>query len=178
MLRNATILMLLCAVAFACSKDRATVKQMKDAAAAKIDIAHPKQTSIAELNALPRPADDLLKRSQAERVDATEQQAYTLEAVVEKAQVEKDGDAKLFLVDPSDPSKRMLAEVPEAECVAPAFRKQLARVRNAVKKSDLGNNAGLKVRITGVGYWGFVRANETSANGIQVHPVLSLTIVK
>ena len=162
-----TAVVLLSAAAFACPKQRADVKNMTDPAAAEIS-AQAEARTLAELEQLERPAKDAL----AART-AVEKQRFRVTATVTKVESEKDGDMKLFLAS-ADGQSRLVAEIPETECVAPPVQKQLKKVKRALR----GVQPGAKVTLEGVGYWGYVKAGETAGNGLQLHPVLEAKIEK
>jgi hypothetical protein len=102
-----------------------------------------------------------------------EKQRFRVTGTVTKVESEADGDMKLFLAS-DDGGTRLVAEVPETECVAAAIQPQLKKVKKALR----GVKAGAKVTLEGVGYWGYVRESETATNGIQLHPVLSAKVLQ
>jgi hypothetical protein len=166
-MKRFAVVVLLCAFAFACPKQRADVKNMTDPAAAAAIAAQAEDRSLAELNKLERPDKDALK----ERT-AVEKQRFRVTGKVTKVESEADGDMKLFLAS-EDGSSRLVAEVPETECVAPTIQPQLKKVKKALH----GVKTGAKVTLEGVGYWGYVREGETATNGLQLHPVLSAKVL-
>jgi hypothetical protein len=171
-----TLAALLCAApALACSKSRAPVKQLKDSGAANINFTA-REVTLKWLNEQHRPADDDLKAAASTRIAGIEDQLFRVKANLVKYEAEPDGDVKLFLADPNDPSVLLLAEVPEGECVAASFAPKLSAVRAELKKR-FGNSSPAKpvaITLEGVGYWGFIRAGQTASNGLQLHPVLAV----
>jgi hypothetical protein len=152
------------ALAVACPKQRADVKNLTDAAARQISAIAEAHT-IEELNALARPSDTELKQ----RTEA-ETKRFRVTATIWKVESEADGDMKIFLSS-TDGKTKLVAEVPETECVAKQFRKAVA----ATKKKLRNARTGTTVTLEGVGYWGYQRPEETATNGIQLHPVLAAT---
>lgn len=161
-MRQTLCLILLCATAFACPKQRADVKNLTDAAAAEIPATAEKRT-IAELTALPRPAE-LIARTEFEK------KQFEVSGTVTKIESEKDGDMKIFL---ADGDQRIVVELPEAECVAQQYRAAIEQTKKKMRAAKVGD----RVRVSGVGYFGYVREGETAANGIQIHPALEAEIV-
>jgi hypothetical protein len=158
---------------FACSKSRADVKQLKDAGAQQIP-SESATSSVSALVAIARPSDVELKGAEHERL-GSEKQLYRIVGTVAKAEFEPDGDVKLHLSDPVDASKVMLVEIPEPECVAPAYRAQVAQARSELKRLlKAGKDAHPVLTFTGVAFWGFVRSGDTAPNGIQLHPILKI----
>jgi hypothetical protein len=160
-------------VCAACSKSRADVKQLKDAAAQNIPTAVA-STRMSDLMAVPRPSAAELKGAEHQRL-ASEQRLVVVEAKVVKSNFEPDGDIKLHLADPADASKMMLVEVPEPKCMSPQYRTLVAQVRADLKRLvQQTGDAHPVLKFTGVPFWGFVREKETAPNGIQLHPILKV----
>jgi hypothetical protein len=167
--------MLSAAPALARSKSRAVVKQLKDSGASGINFTA-KEVTVKWLNEQQRPGDEELKAAASTRIAPLENQLFRVKANLVKYEAENDGDVKLFLADPSDPSILLLAEVPEGECVAASYAPKLDAVRAELKKR-FGNSSPAKpvsITVEGVGYWGFIRGGQTASNGLQLHPVLSI----
>jgi hypothetical protein len=162
-MRPTLCILLLCATAFACPKQRADVKNLTDAAAAEIPKTAETRT-IAELTALPRPAE-LVARTENER------KRFEVTGTITKIESEKDGDMKVFL---ADGEQRIVVELPETECVAKPYRPAV----NSAKKKMRAARIGDRVRVSGVGYFGYVREGETATNGIQIHPALTADVVE
>lgn len=162
-MRQTLCLFLLCAAAFACPKQRADVKNLSDAAAAEIPALAEKRT-IAELTALPRPAE-LTARTENEK------KRFELAGTVTRIESEQDGDMKVFLLDGD---QRIVIELPETECVAKPYQPAVEAAKKKMRTAKVGD----RVRVSGVGYFGYVKEGETAGNGIQIHPALAAEVIE
>jgi len=153
---------------------RWNVKIFEDADRAQVKL-KAVQTTIKDLNAVPKPAEPYPANK---RIKPWELQVYRvrarLKAVLPRA---GDGDIHLFLEDPDNPEKHIIAEIPAPECVQDAARAEEYRVArktvSALKPDSL-------VEVTGLGFFdkvnglSFVRAR----NGMELHPVFNVRTVR
>ena len=153
---------------------RWNVKIFEDADRAQVKL-KAVQTTINDLNAVPKPAEPYPANK---RIKPWELQVYRvrarLKAVLPRA---GDGDIHLFLEDPDNPEKHIIAEIPAPECVQDAARAEEYRVArknvSALKPDSL-------VEVTGLGFFdkvnglSFVRAR----NGMELHPVFNVRTVR
>jgi hypothetical protein len=153
---------------------RWNVKIFEDADRTQVKL-RPVQTTIKDLNAVPKPAEPYPANK---RIKPWELQVYRvrarLKAVLPPA---SDGDIHLFLEDPDNPEEHIIAEIPAPECVQDAARAEEYRLArrtvSALKVDSL-------VEVTGLGFFDevdgltFVRAR----NGIELHPVFNLRTIR
>jgi hypothetical protein len=171
----ATLLLLLfiSAPAAACPKKRAGVKTLSDPGAASIP-ADAETTTFQWLAQQPRPSEEAIGKD--ERVPPIEYKIFHLRAVLTTIDQEPDGDLKLHLRSEEDPKVKMVAEVPQAGCVPSQFQARIKRLRDQLKA--LARSLPKTVELQGVGYWGYVREDETAPNGVQLHPVLQMRVIQ
>ncbi len=157
-----------------CGVERWAVKTGTDAAARQVD-ATPHATTVAELRALPAPVNPVT------RVAPVEETVYQLRAILTDYKIENDSDEHLVLLDPGG-SGTLVAEIPAPSCLgsASAFGEAIAMARAAFDArfhaTDRYQHADVAVTVTGVGFFDRVHGQRgVAANGIELHPVLSLT---
>ena len=153
---------------------RWNVKIFEDADRAQVKL-KAVQTTIKDLNAVPKPAEPYPANN---RIKPWESQVYRvrarLKAVLPRA---ADGDIHLFLEDPDNPEKHIIAEIPAPECVQDAARAEEYRV---ARKTVSALKVDSLVEVTGLGFFdkvnglSFVRAR----NGMELHPVFNVRTVR
>jgi hypothetical protein len=147
--------------------------------------ATPIDGTIAQLRALPRPAG--VDGFDAPRVPL-ERQVYRVRAALLRFTLATDGDIHLAIAQPGDPASTMIAEIPDPARMtnAPArYRDEVAQTRQdfiadfGKPHLDVWHNVHRQVEITGPIFFDAVHGQVGGpdggvANGIEIHPVLSL----
>jgi hypothetical protein len=113
---------------------------------------------------LPRPAE-LTARTENEK------KQFEVTGTVTKIESEKDGDMKVFL---AEGDQRIVIELPETECVAKHYQPAVEAAKKKMRAAKVGD----RVRVSGVGYFGYIKDGETAVNGIQIHPALEAEIIE
>lgn len=139
------------------------------------------ETTVSQLRTL-RPPDHI--HSFKGRVKGVEDRVFQVDASIAYIKHEADGDYHVVLVDESGES--MIAEFPDPRCVGKSpWKSQVTAVRARIEALDLRMNAQipppsrLHCRVTGVGFFDFIHGQTGHApNGIELHPVLSLEVLK
>lgn len=123
-------------------------------------------TSIQALVDLPQPRES---RPSSGRL-AMERRTFRVRAVLVETRPQSDSDLHLVLEDPADPTKRLVAEIPDSACaLGSRHASDFAEARRVV--DGLAN--GLLVDVTGIAFWDSEHGQTGSAdNGIELHPVL------
>ena len=152
---------------------RWNVKILEDADGAQVKMTTI-QTTIEDLNAVPKPAEPYPPNS---RIKPWELQVYRVRARLKGVLPAGDGDIHLFLEDPAKPGEHIVAEIPAPECVHDARQAEKYRAARATVSSLRANSV---IEVTGVGFFDeanglpFLRAK----NGIELHPVFSISAVR
>jgi hypothetical protein len=142
--------------ALACGVERWSIKTLKD----RPRLLRVRKTTVAQLDALPRPAALPLTRLPFER------RVYTVLASVTLDRSEADLDHHLVL---RVGQKTMIAETPSSVCTAGATAYRRKQMNNARAAARLCSWA----RVTGVAFFDFLHGQTGVApNGIELHPVL------
>lgn len=169
------LLVLTAPAALGCGRERWPVKVGDDADAARVDLTKTVPSDIATLDALPAP--DL--RPEAARASATEETVFVVEATLTSYKHETDGDYHLVLTD--EAGHTLIAEIPDPACVGAAsplwagIVKARGEFDAKLKAGKSFRNTGLKVRVTGVGFFDFNHHQRGVApNAIELHPVLDI----
>lgn len=123
-------------------------------------------TSIAALVSLPEPRE---ARPTHGRL-AMERRTFRVRAILSQTRLESDGDLHLVLVDPTDSTKLLIAEIPDSSCaIGSRHASDFAEARRAVDSLAYG----LLIEVTGVAFWDSDHGQVgNAANGIELHPVL------
>jgi hypothetical protein len=138
---------------------------------------HPRNTSVAAINALPMPHPTPTTRN-----TAFERKTYRVNAQVVKFKLEDDSDIHLILFSQG---RYLIAEMPAAGCLPRATRDRRAIVaaragfvrRCGAPTSDWQPLGAVAV-ISGVGFWDFPHGQSGAArNYSELHPVTALRIV-
>lgn len=149
----------------ACGVDRWTVKILtdpdRDSVASTVE-----PTSIAALVGLPAPRESRPPRGRL----GMERRTFRVRAILVETRPQSDGDLHLVLADPTDGTKRLIAEIPDSVCALDSrHASDFAGARRAVAR--IAN--GLLVDVTGVAFWDSEHGQIGMAeNGIELHPVL------
>ncbi len=148
-----------------------------DSAAVRVDIAHPKATTIAALASVPAPPRPL---SLPGRLPGVESHAYAVEVVLTWYRAEDDGDIHLVITSADGAS--MIAEIPSLDCmpVTSPFRAAAARARAAFlarfDPSERGTSVAVRVHIEGVGFFDVRhRQHGVAPNAVELHPVTRIS---
>jgi len=165
----------------ACGSERWTVKTLSDAAAAKIDLAKLKTTTVEGLRHLRVPKN--LKATSARRAGA-EKSVYTVQGLLMSMKREEDSDIHLVIADPKLGGS-MIVELPSEACngaAAPAARLMMTQARVDLAAACGGEPGARAVTltgsatITGIGFFDLIHGQAgVGPNGIELHPVLSFT---
>jgi hypothetical protein len=162
-----------------CGVERWSVKTGTDADASRVDLANPRNTTIAELIVLtpphPIPPDS--------RVSPTETTVFIVNATLTDYKLEggSHGDSDYHLVLQDAQGKTMVAEIPSPDCVdgGSPFAAQIASTRGKFdSKLTAGpsfQTANIPVQVTGVGFFDFAHGQHGAApNVIELHPILDI----
>jgi hypothetical protein len=108
---------------------------------------------------------------------------YRLRVRLRSFKTEKDSDIHLVVADPSDATKTMIVELPNAGCTrnaGPNSRRRMGAARRALLAACGTPSAGSFHRltgtatITGVAFFDLLHGQTGVApNGIELHPLLS-----
>jgi hypothetical protein len=152
---------------------RWNVKTIEDADRTQVKL-RVVQTSIKDLNAIPKPAEPYPANN---RIKPWELQVYRvrarLKAVLPPA---SDGDIHLFLEDPDNPEEHIIAEIPAPECVRDGAHAEEYRIVRATVSALRVNSF---VEVTGLGFFDKAsgRLFGRARNGIELHPVFNIRAV-
>jgi len=166
------LFLFLTAPAVACPKKRPGVKTLSDRSAASIP-ADAEKTTFLWLAQQSRPSEEAIGKD--ERIPPIENKIFHLRAVLTAIDQEPDGDLKLHLRSEADPKAKMVAEVPQVGCVPARYQARIKKLRNQL--NALARSLPKTVELQGVGYWGYVREDETTPNGVQLHPLLQMRVI-
>jgi hypothetical protein len=173
------------AQALSCGAERWLVKTLSDPDASKVNwTAVP--VTVTELGSLPRP--DSLPADR--RIPPVELQVYKVKAILTEYKREKDDDFHLVLVDPTNRTQTMIAEIPAPNCADGDAIERLEAPRCEFlsqfvdpgrswswtqPRPDRAVEQGTLVEVTGVGFFDFEHGQSGLApNAIELHPVLSI----
>jgi len=163
-----------------CGRERWDIKTLSDADAAAVN-ALPKDSSIAELVAMPRPSTLL-----PDARDPIEKSTFKVVGKLVSVKQEADRDYRLIIADES--GHTMIAEIPSPDCYKSSDPAIAAKFRDARQKiieivgmptgHDIQSPQPVQVAITGVGFFDAMHGQSGMApNGLELHPVLALEIV-
>jgi hypothetical protein len=152
------------------------VKTFRDRDRSRVRLA-PVDTTVALLSRLTRPPDSAF-RSRS-RIASEELAVFRVRARLGRVSHQLDGDLHMILVDPEDPSRSIIGEIPHplfslGSGFERVFRAERVQMRNHV------HNRGEMVEVTGVGFFDY-RTHQRqggSANGFELHPVIGLKFLK
>jgi hypothetical protein len=155
-----------------CGVERWPVKIAADNDVARVDTI-PIPTTVAELTRVRRPNAEFAYRT---RVGPIEHQTFLLRARLARVIAEDDSDLHLVLRDLEIDSLTLVAEIPSPGCTAdPRLAEAFATARQALRGSP---RDGI-LEIVGIGFFDFLHGQSGMArNGLEIHPVLSLRVIK
>jgi hypothetical protein len=152
--------------------ERWPVKIWADADAAKVDTV-PVPITVAELVRLPRPETTFPYRN---RVPGAEFQTFLLRArFVTALPQDRDSDIHLVVRDLEVQDATLVTEIPDPGCTAD---ERLARLFDQARKALRTVPREAIIEIVGLGFFDTQHGQRGMApNGIEIHPVLRLTVV-
>lgn len=162
----------------ACGVERWAVKTLADPAGRKLSLVS-KPTTIQALRSKRVPGSLGLRRARG-----VERTTFRVRASLVEMKLEADSDIHLVIADPSDSRATMIAEFPAASCMAGALPKaktKMRRARNALVAACGSPSTSFRrldgtATISGVGFFDQIHGqNGVAPNGIELHPVVSLT---
>ncbi|SEP53889.1 Ig domain-containing protein [Amycolatopsis saalfeldensis] len=163
------------ATAGSCGVERWAVKTGTDSDASKIALQSTTDTTIAALDALPKPGS----LPADTRIQPTETTVFRLKATLTQYKLESDSDYHLVMSDGA--GHTMITEIPDPACVGSASPLtssiQKSRAEFNAKYTPTGSfqTANVPVTVTGVGFFDFLHGQTGVApNGIELHAVLDI----
>ena len=101
---------------------------------------------------------------------------YRLTAQLIAVHARLDQDLHLFLRDPDDPERRMIAEIPNPKCTKNSRHEPEFAAARLVAESVRSRGGKALVEVVGVGFFDEYHESKGGApNGFELHPVLKLT---
>jgi hypothetical protein len=162
--------------ASSCGIERWSVKTGTDAGAAGVPLT-PLVRSIADMRGVPRPPGPFPASA---RYTAQERRYYEIHATLTEYKRETDYDYHLVLRDSA--GRTMIAEIPGPSCVGSAspWSRRIYDARyvfnNHLTATSSFKSFNRSVTVRGVGFWDYLHGQTgVSPNGIELHPVLSIT---
>jgi hypothetical protein len=148
------------------------VKTFRDRDRSRVRLA-PVDTTVASLSRLTRPPDSAF-RSRS-RIAAEELAVYRVRARLGRVGHELDGDIHMVLVDPDDPSRSIIGEIPYPLFSLGSGFEQVFREERVQMRDHLHNRAEM-VEVTGVGFFDYRthRSQGGAENGFELHPIIGL----
>ncbi len=166
-------------VAQHCGVERWPIKTGTDADAQRVDLANPRNATVAELTALPPPHPI----PPSGRFGPTETTVFVVNATLTDYKFEggSHGDSDYHLVLQDEHGNTMIAEIPSPDCVGSGspFAAQIASARAAFDSKFTATSsfqaANVPVQVTGVGMFDFPHGQHGAApNVIELHPILHI----
>jgi hypothetical protein len=159
-----------------CGVERWSVKTGTDPNASAVNTTAVTTTTIAALDALPKPSSLPANA----RLAPTETTVYAVTATMTVYKREDDSDYHLVLADAS--GNTMIVEIPHPRCVGDSspFKSAITSTRAKFDASYAATTgfktANVPVTVTGVGFFDFLHGQTGVApNGIELHPVLDIS---
>ena len=165
------------------------VKILIDSGGLRIYNEKAKHTTIHHLannTSTPRPANN--EMNHGKRADA-EKKKVTVTAYIIATGHEDDGDYHLVCEDPSDPTKTLIAEIPDPDYKKlkgfPGLKSNYSKARNEID-TKIGKPTNSvkplpkkhKVTITGIIFFDKIaHGNGHAENGVEIHPVLAVKVL-
>jgi hypothetical protein len=148
------------------------VKIAADDDADRVDTV-PIRVTVAELAQVNRTNADLTHRN---RIQPIEFQTFVVRARLVRVVAEDDSDLHLVLRDLEVDSLTMVAEIPSSACTADA---RLGRMFEAARQSLRDTPRNGIIEIVGIGFFDYLHGQAGMArNGVEIHPVLSLRVIR
>ena len=159
-----------------CGVERWQIKTLSDAERDRVDRT-PVETTVEELDALPRPR----RTPQYSRVAPTELTTFRVDAYLGGWRPESDGDMHLILFGMQNQRASLVAEIPNPNCsgacasgLSEDFAKARATLRQILVTPNPADEA-IVLRVTGVGFFDRNHGQVGAApNLIELHPVLAI----
>lgn len=158
-----------------CGTERWSIKTGTDADAKNIDLSTISPVTVHEMVGFPKPP----YLPPTTRLQPVETSYVRLTATLKEYKMEDDGDVHMVLTSGAD---HMIAEIPNQQCVVNSvWRDQIDATRTAFNTqfnpTTSWKFSGKTITITGIGFYDFIHGQTgVAANGIEVHPVLSLAV--
>jgi len=158
-----------------CPDERAAVKLETDANAGLVDLAFSATTTIADMRSWPAPS--IIPPHN--RISPYETTVLVLDATLVEYKLDDDSDYHLVLIDTY--GNTIIAELDSPACAsgsrfAAAISNSRAEFDAVLAATKTFQEAGLAVRITGIGMFDFLHGQTGGApNGIELHPVLDIS---
>lgn len=155
-----------------CGYERWPVKILSDKDHQRVNFA-PVEITIAKLTAIPIHE---IPYPRDRRIGPEELQVYKVQGKLIAVRPEQDSDLHIIIADLQHPEIRMIAEIPSPACAeGTGHERDYRRAREVLA----GIRIGSVIEITGVGFFDFIHnAIGTAKNGIELHPVLKLAVIK
>ena len=157
-----------------CGVLRWPVKTGSDQDISKIDMNNVHMTTIENLVNLAAPKN----LPQSNRLSPTETEIYQLQATLLEVNQTDDSDYHLLIADSS--GHQMIAEIPDPQCVSASslVKDQIQSARNYIDQkiqvSHQSQKVNILINLTGIGFFDVPHAQGAAANGIELHPALSI----
>ena len=152
------------------------VKTFRDHDRATVDLS-PVETTVTDLAKLPRPDSRLFLGNR--RIAPAERTVYRVRGLLQNAHYESDGDLHMTVVDPQNPSVRMIVEIPKPLfSIGSDFARTFGQLRREVDRHRPAR--GEPIEVTGIGFFDY-RSHMRSGgaeNGIELHPVIGIVFPK
>ena len=159
-----------------CGVERWQIKTLSDAERDRVDRT-PVETTVEELDALPRPR----RTPQYSRIAPTELTTFRVDAYLGGWRPESDGDMHLILFGMQNQRASLIAEIPNPNCsgaCASGLSEDFARARATLRQILATPNPAdepIVLRVTGVGFFDRNHGQVGAApNFIELHPVLAI----
>lgn len=155
-----------------CGYDRWPVKILGDKDRKLVNLSL-NVTTVAALAAIPIHE---IPYPRDKRIRPEELKVYKVRATLIQVRSEKDSDLHLIIADLAQPHIRMIAEIPAPFCAeGTGHEEDYRKARIDLSRIPMGST----VEIIGVGFFDFLHdAIGGAKNGIELHPVLKLTLIK
>ena len=158
-----------------CNSERWSIKTGTDTDASLVNLNSPTSTTIANLTAIPAPA----QIPEDQRIQPTETTLWTLSATLVKFIHAYDSDYHMVFMDSA--GRTMIAEIPDPNCVGPGspFAAGIAHARAQFDAKFTATEdfqtVNVPVQITGVGFFDYIEGQEGVApNAIELHPIIDI----
>jgi hypothetical protein len=168
------VLLLICLLLFAAGAAdlglfRWPVKTFRDRDRGRVRM-KPLDATVAALTRLPRPPSESFHG--LTRIAPEELSVYRVRAKLKRILGGSDGDIHLILADPADPSRTMIAEIPNPLfAVGSGFGSVFSAERAEVRRHPRAQ--GEMVEVIGIGFFDYYTGGR-STNGFELHPVIGL----
>jgi hypothetical protein len=168
------VLLLICLLLFAAGVMdlglfRWPVKTFRDRDRGRVRM-EPVDATVAALTRLPRPPNEAFRGLR--RIAPEELAVYRVRAKLKRILGGSDGDIHLILADPADPSRTMIAEIPNPMfAVGSGFGSVFSAERAEIRRHPRAQ--GEIVEVIGIGFFDYYTTGRAT-NGFELHPVIGL----